>query len=73
MKGGPKKIISRKNGEIHEVILLYRIISAFDDKRVARDVNGLVYKRTFPNFVNVVLDWASNCASTGCAINGHVQ
>ena len=68
-------MIQQKTGTpFHENILIYRIISAFDNDRITtRDAKGRELERTFPNFVNVILDQADKCASTGCAINRHVR
>ena len=67
-------MIQQKTGTpFHDNILICRIISAFDNDRVTRDAKGREFKRTFPNFVNVILDQADKCASTGCAINSHVR
>ena len=58
-------------------ILIYRIISAFDNRVVKKDVNGRPYDFTsFPAFVNMILDGANKkkCQlSTSCDINNHVR
>ena len=60
-----------------ELCLIYRIISAFDDKKVGFDVNGRQYDyKLFPDFANAILDDAEKkgCRiSTNCEINRHVR
>ena len=78
MKGGPKKIIPLKYGTpFHDNVLIYRIISAFNNKKVRTDVNDRPYNfASFPDFVNVILDGAEQkkcLLSTNCDIDRHVR